>query len=146
MRQTQFWNAKPLYKMTKEEWDSLCDCCGICCLHKKENEETGEIENTSVACRHLDIMTCRCTIYKERLRGDNGCLKLTHDRVKEIIWLPDTCAYRLVLNGEPLEWWHPLISGDSETVHRAGISVRDRAVSASNVHPDDLYGSGWLSP
>ena len=140
MGQPLFWKTKSLNKMTKEEWASLCDCCGICCLHKKENKDTGKIENTSVACQHLDILTCRCTIYKDLLKSDNGCLKLTHDTIKEILWLPETCAYRLVFNGKPLEWWHPLISGDADTVHRAGISVRDRAVSGRDVHPYDVYG------
>jgi len=132
-----FWKVKSLKKMTRKEWESLCDGCGICCLEKVEDTDTGRIKTLSVSCQYLDTSTCRCLIYECRLTLAD-CIELTPYKVKRISWLPDTCAYRRVYEGRDLEWWHPLVSKSPNTVHEAGISVRDRAVSALDVHPDDL--------
>jgi len=124
-----FWKAKPLAKMTKAEWESLCDGCGRCCLNKLEDWDTGEIVWTSIACRLLDDQSCRCTDYENRQATVPDCIGLTPKQVDEITWLPPTCGYRLIAEGADLYWWHPLVSGDPETVHEAGVSVRGRTVS-----------------
>jgi uncharacterized cysteine cluster protein YcgN (CxxCxxCC family) len=131
-----FWRRKTFSQMTWAEWESLCDGCGRCCLNKLEDAETGEIEFTDVACRLLDLKTGRCTAYAERRRFVPDCIPLSPRRVHRIKWLPLSCAYRRLARGEDLEWWHPLVSGDPESVHRAGISVRGRAVSEA--WTDDL--------
>lgn len=131
-----FWKTKRLAEMTREEWESLCDGCARCCLHKLEDIDTGDVHYTSVACRYLGD-DCRCEHYPRRHRLVPDCVVLTPRRVGEFKWLPSTCAYRLVAEGKDLEWWHPLVSGDSDSVHRAGISVRDKTVDERYVHPDD---------
>ncbi len=128
MAEEPFWRRKTLAEMTRSEWESLCDGCAKCCLDKLEDEDTGEIRYTEVACRLLDLGTCRCTDYANRKRFVPDCVILTARTVDRLAWLPSTCAYRLLSEGKDLEWWHPLVSGDPETVHRAGVSVRGRAV------------------
>ncbi len=129
MSELPFWKTKKLSEMTHDEWESLCDGCGQCCLHKFEDEDTGEIYHTRVACRLLDLKTTRCKDYRRRKHIVAECLVLTPDLVGRLKWLPSTCAYRLLAEGKDLPDWHPLVSGDRETVHRAGISVRDWAIS-----------------
>lgn len=121
----KFWK-KPLEAMTKGEWESLCDGCGRCCLVKLEDEDTGKIHFTDVTCRLFEAHTCRCGDYPGRKAKVPDCVKLTPKRVREISWLPPTCAYRLVADGKDLFPWHHLISGSRETAHEAGISVRGR--------------------
>lgn len=133
-----FWKQKPLATLTYEEWESLCDGCARCCLHKLEYESTGEIRYSCVVCRFLDIATCRCTRYEIRTELVPNCLKLTPEIIHTIHFLPETCAYRLIVQGKDLPWWHPLISGDPKTVHEAGISVRGKVLTEEFVHPDDL--------
>ena len=128
MAEQPFWRRKTLAEMTRGEWESLCDGCAKCCLDKLQDDDTGEISYTEVACRLLDLGTCRCTDYANRKRFVPDCVVLTARTVTRLTWLPSTCAYRLISEGKDLEWWHPLVSGDPETVHRAGISVRGRAV------------------
>ena len=130
-----FWKTKTLEEMTAEEWESLCDGCGLCCLEKLEDRHTGTIEYTSISCEYLDTTTCRCLIYENREFINSDCIRLAPEKVKQIHWLPDTCAYRYILEGQDLEWWHPLISGNPNTVHKAGISVRFKAVSIQEIHP-----------
>jgi uncharacterized cysteine cluster protein YcgN (CxxCxxCC family) len=125
----RFWEQKTLAQMTRAEWESLCDGCGKCCVHKLEDEETGELFPTNVACRLLDRRTGRCTDYRRRRMFVPECVRLTPARLEELDWLPSTCAYRLLAHGEPLPAWHPLITGDPESVHRAGESVRGWTVS-----------------
>lgn len=120
-----FWIAKSLDAMDPAEWESLCDGCGRCCLVKLEDEDSGEIHYTDVGCRLLDGDSCRCSDYPNRQREVPDCVRLTPDAVRSLRWLPTTCAYRLVAEGKPLAWWHPLVSGNPDTVHLAGMSVRE---------------------
>ncbi len=115
-----FWKQKTLEEMTREEWESLCDGCGRCCLIKLEDEDTSEIVYTRAACKLLNLHTCRCKDYANRFAKVPDCVNLTPEAARTLEWLPETCAYRLVANGEDLAWWHPLVSGDPETVHDAG--------------------------
>jgi len=131
-----FWKTRSLAQMSRSEWESLCDGCARCCLHKLEDAETGEVHYTSVACRYLDS-DCRCGNYPDRNSLVPDCVVLTPERVDEFSWLPTTCAYRLIAEGKDLEWWHPLVSGDPATVHAAGISVAGKTVDERYVHPDD---------
>jgi uncharacterized cysteine cluster protein YcgN (CxxCxxCC family) len=124
-----FWETKSLDQMSRAEWESVCDGCGKCCLHKLEDEDTGELLPTNVACKLLDRRSGRCTDYKRRKIFVPECVRLTPALLRELDWLPTTCAYRLLEEGKPLEDWHPLISGDPESVHRAGQSVRGWTVS-----------------
>ena len=121
-----FWRTKTLAEMSAAEWESLCDGCARCCLVKLEDEETGEVMYTDVACTLLDAGSCRCRSYPEHQAKVPDCVGLTPEIVAGLGWLPSTCAYRLVAQREPLPWWHPLVSGDPGTIHAAGISVRDR--------------------
>lgn len=124
-----FWKAKQLEDLSNTEWESLCDGCGRCCLVKLEDEDTGDIHFTSVGCKLLDGETCRCTDYRQRRRRVRDCVRLTPDVVRSLRWLPPTCAYRLVAEGQDLKWWHPLVSGSAETVHEAGVSVRGKVMA-----------------
>lgn len=118
-----FWKTKKLAEMTDAEWESLCDGCGKCCLSKLEEEDTGEIYWTSVGCRLFNPETCRCKDYSNRLQRVADCVDLTPNNVGTIPWLPKTCAYRLLAEGKDLLRWHPLVSGDPDSVHKAGVSV-----------------------
>ncbi|HEY8565898.1 MAG TPA: YcgN family cysteine cluster protein [Beijerinckiaceae bacterium] len=121
-----FWRTKSLEALSPAEWESLCDGCGRCCLVKLQDEETDEIAYTDVGCTLLDGNACRCRSYETRQEQVPDCVRLTPETVRTLSWLPSTCAYRLVAEGRELAWWHPLVSGDPGTVHRAGISVQDR--------------------
>ena len=123
-----FWQVKRLNEMSAEEWESLCDGCGRCCLEKLEDSDTGEVSYTDIGCALLDIETCSCKNYQERKRFMPDCERLTSSNIFFLKWMPSTCAYKLLANGKPLPDWHPLVTGDPESVHRAGISVRGRAV------------------
>lgn len=125
-----YWETKSLDAMTTTEWEALCDGCGRCCLVKLEDADTGAILATDIGCALLDAGTCRCTDYPNRSAIIPDCVTLTPETVRNLKWLPPTCAYRLIADGEPLKWWHPLVSGDDDSVIAAGISVRGR-VSAS---------------
>ena len=121
-----FWEQKSLEEMSESEWESLCDGCGRCCLVKLEDEDTGAYYATDLYCKLFDPETCRCSNYHNRQEHVSDCVKLTPQEARTLKWLPPTCAYRLLAEGKPLEDWHPLISGRSETVIEAGISVKGR--------------------
>lgn len=133
-----FWQQKSLQEMTTAEWESLCDGCGKCCLHKILYEDTGEIAFTRVGCQLLDPSSCRCRDYSKRFEKVRDCLNLRPENILQTNALPDTCAYLLLANGKDLPAWHPLVSGDAESMHHAGASVRDRFLSEIHVHPDGL--------
>lgn len=136
---TPFWRAKRLEEMSAEEWESLCDGCGCCCMHKIEDEETGAIYETSVACRLLDSHSCRCRDYCNRQKLVADCIALTRAKIAKLPWLPNHCAYRLLAEGKDLKSWHYLISGSRESVHEAGVSARGRveAYEDALAEPED---------
>ncbi len=134
-----FWREKPLSEMTAAEWESLCDGCGLCCQIRLEDEDSGEIALSDVACRFLDLCSHRCKDYGNRQANVADCVKVTPDNVHDLTWLPHTCGYRLVAAGHDLPDWHPLISGDPATVHRNGPSMLGDLVSEDEVDWRD-YG------
>jgi uncharacterized protein len=127
-----------LDELTDDEWEQLCDGCGLCCMHKFEDEDTNEILFTNVACRLFDGETCRCRDYAQRSTQVPECMQVRQFKAEQFAWLPVTCAYRLRYEGKPLLDWHPLLSGDAELLHRAGISMQGRCLSEAEVDEDDL--------
>ena len=138
-----FWQTTPLSAMSREQWESLCDGCGRCCLHKVEDADTGQVHYTEVACRLLNIGTAKCKNYKARWDDVPDCVELSPVVMAQIGWLPSTCAYRLISEQKPLAWWHPLVSGDPDSVHRAGISVRGRVITESKADLLDYHIVTW---
>lgn len=132
-----FWRRLSLEQLTREQWESLCDGCGKCCLHKLQDDEDDTVYYTDVACRYLEPDTACCSDYGNRLRNVPECLNLTPSVLAESYWwLPASCAYRRLSEGKPLPVWHPLLTGDPRSVARAGHSVRGRVVSESQVEED----------
>ena len=127
-----FWRTKTLDEMTPDEWESLCDGCGRCCLVKLEDEDTGDLHHTDIACRLFDGETCRCRDYERRSVQVPDCVTLTPHEVRTLRWLPPTCAYRRIAEGRGLAWWHPLVSGDPTTVEKAGVSARGRVFASED--------------
>ena len=132
-----FWKRKTLEELDSSEWEALCDGCGQCCMVVLEDEDTGERFQTRLSCKLLDIGSCRCGDYANRHAVVSDCVKLDAATVRRLDWLPDTCAYRLIAAGKNLPWWHPLVSGNPETVHQAGISVRGYARSEKGLKVKD---------
>ncbi len=136
MTEQLWYNTLPLDQLTAEQWELLCDGCARCCLHKLEDADTGEVFYTSVRCRYLDEQNCRCSDYARRSVLMPNCVHLNPEAARDFNWLPDTCAYRLRAEGKALPDWHPLVSGDPDSVHAAGISIRGRTISDEYVHAD----------
>ena len=133
-----FWKNKQLTDLSVEEWEALCDGCGICCLYKVEDADSGEVELTNVACRFLDLECVQCQLYDQRRSAMPTCIKLTPSKVASLKWLPETCAYRLILHGQPLPDWHPLESGSAQSVHEAGISVKGKVMRETDANLDHI--------
>nr|WP_245416545.1 YcgN family cysteine cluster protein [Pseudochrobactrum asaccharolyticum] len=132
-----FWQTKTLRELNKQEWESLCDGCGQCCLHKLQDDDTDEIYGTGVACTLLDGTSCQCSDYPNRRKTVPDCVFLTPEIIETVRWLPETCGYRRVSEGRDLDWWHPLVSGSKDTVHEAGISVRGKITAYDHDLPDE---------
>lgn len=134
----RFWETVPLAKMTRAEWEALCDGCGKCCMNKLEDEDTGEVVLTRVACRLFDDATCQCSQYAIRHQFVPECIVLKPQTMdKNLYWMPETCAYKLLWQGKPLYAWHPLLSGTSDSVHAANVSMRGRTVPEFEIDEDD---------
>ncbi|MCE9649558.1 MAG: YcgN family cysteine cluster protein [Parvibaculum sp.] len=138
MDREPFWKRKTLREMNRAEWESLCDGCAKCCLVKLEDEDTLEISFTDAVCTLLDTKTCRCTDYKNRTMRVPDCVHLTPKVIEDVNWMPPSCAYRLVAEGKDLPSWHPLVSGETESVVRAGMSVKGRVIPEHNIDFDDI--------
>ncbi len=145
MTEEPFWKTKPLADMDTQEWESLCDGCGQCCLYKLEDEDNDEMALTNVSCRYLDLGACRCTDYENRNTNVPDCVQLTPENAGALNWMPQTCAYRLLAEGKNLYWWHPLVSGNPNSVHEAGISVRGKAISEDRVDDLEDHIVDWLN-
>ena len=133
-----FWQTKSLDQMSTDEWESLCDGCGKCCLLKLEDEDSGDIYFTDICCVQFDSDSCRCSDYENRATLVSDCLQLSADNIDQINSLPKTCAYRLLQQGEELPEWHPLIAGNSHRIHQSGNSVMGRVLSEQHVHPNEV--------
>ena len=138
MSANPFWEAKSLDAMTDGEWESLCDGCGQCCLHKLVNDDTADVFYTRVACQLLDDETGRCTRYTTRLVEVEDCLDVRRMSAAELAWMPRTCAYRRLAEGQSLPWWHPLITGDAQSTANAFMAVSGRTISETAADLDHL--------
>jgi len=132
-----FWKTKTLSEMTPAEWESLCDRCGKCCLFKLEDEDDGKVYYTNIVCKLIDLKTCRCTRYDQRTELVPTCLELNSENVFQLTWMPKTCAYRLLAEGKDLYWWHHLVSGSFETVHKVGVSIRGKVEMEDTIPEED---------
>ena len=133
-----FWESKPLKEMSPSEWESLCDGCGKCCLIRLEDDETGDVYTTDAHCRLFDNKTCRCTDYANRKAKVPDCVILKPENIEALKWMPRTCAYRRVSEGKGLPDWHPLITGNPNSPHEAGMSVQEATVSEVGLSEDEL--------
>ena len=137
LRETKFWETKSLQELNPQEWEALCDGCAKCCLQKLEDEDSGEVFYTDLACRLLDSHSGRCKNYPERFKQVPDCMKVSLEDLEEFHWLPYSCAYRTLAEGRKLQSWHPLLSGNPESIHEAGISVRGKVISEDSVPMED---------
>lgn len=139
-----FWREKTLAELDSVEWEALCDGCAKCCLHRLEDEDTQEIYFTNVHCRLLDTRSCRCRDYPNRATRVDDCVTITLEELKDPYWLPSTCAYRLLAEGKPLPAWHPLISGDPETVFISGNSIGGRTICEDDADALEHHLIDWI--
>ncbi|MEM8844938.1 MAG: YcgN family cysteine cluster protein [Pseudomonadota bacterium] len=137
------WLSYPLSELDSEQWELLCDSCGKCCMAKLQDDETNKIYSTNVACRFMDMETCRCSDYANRTTNVPTCHVISLEKLGQFEWLPETCAYRLRLHEKPLPPWHPLITGDSQSVHRANISVKNKCISELDAGPLEHHLVDW---
>lgn len=134
----RFWETVKPERMTRDEWEALCDGCGKCCLNKLEDEDSGAVELTRISCRLLDNDTCRCSRYETRHKYVPECIVLSPRNMdRNLYWMPETCAYKLLWTGKSLPVWHPLLTGDPESPHRAGVTMRGQMLSEYDVADDD---------
>lgn len=140
-----YWEEKSLDEMTPKEWEDLCDGCGKCCMNKLEDEDTGELFFTNVACRLFDAKTCQCKDYKKRHRIVGDCVSLTPKKVRRLSWLPTTCAYRLLAEGKGLPDWHHLISGSRNTIHNKGFSMKHKTLCETKVDDLEKHLVDWIN-
>ncbi len=139
MTQAPFWKHKKLHEFSSQEWESVCDGCGRCCLHKLEDTDTGKLHYTRIACKLLDLENCRCKNYPERFTFVPDCISLQHDLYNSLKWLPESCAYRRLADGKDLPEWHPLVSGEQSSVEMAGISIKHFAISEEDAGEPIAY-------
>jgi len=137
-KENNFWETKTLEQLDVDEWEQLCDGCGLCCLVKIEDEDSGEVFTTTVSCSQLDIENCRCKDYQNRLATVEMCTAISLENIAELHWLPASCAYRCLHEGGNLPDWHPLITGDKDSVHQSGLSAKWFALSEDYIHPEQL--------
>ncbi|MDX8404893.1 MAG: YcgN family cysteine cluster protein [Mariprofundus sp.] len=133
-----FWEDKTLTELTKQEWESLCDGCGRCCVWKFEDEDSHEILYTDIRCHQFNDSSCRCIDYPRRATIVPECMDIRTLADKQYAWLPDTCAYRLRHEGKPLFDWHPLIAGDKTAMHTADISLQHGTTSPEGITEEDI--------
>ena len=144
-RSQPFWETKTMQQMTPEEWESLCDGCGKCCLGMVDDPKgSGTLKHTSVACRLLDPHTCRCSSYADRHRFVPDCIRLTPGKIETLNWLPSSCAYKRIAHNQGLPDWHVLVCGDADRVHTTGNSVRGRVASERDVADYNAHIVDWL--
>ena len=136
--QPSFWETTALADMSQQQWESLCDSCGKCCLHKLEDEDSGEILYTSVICQYLQQDSCQCSVYANRQKYLPDCVVLKPDNLADLHWMPDTCAYRLLYEGKSLPAWHPLLTGNRQLMAESGNSITGKVISDEHVHEDGL--------
>ena len=134
----KFWERTPLTELSEKQWESLCDGCCQCCAHKLIDDDTEEVFKTNVVCQYLDQSACACTVYSERQKLVPDCIKITPENAGALTWFPETCAYRLVANNEPLPDWHPLLTGSVSTVKTAGVTVTGKVICESKINQEDL--------
>ena len=149
---TPFWQNKTLAEMNSEEWESICDGCGKCCLHKFIDDDEAEeaaptdvikdgeqIHYTNIVCGLLNTKTCSCTQYEERTKLVPDCVKLTKENLDDIFFMPPSCSYRRLHEGRGLPSWHPLLNkGKKSAMHQAGMSVRGKTVYDHDVDLDNF--------
>ncbi len=140
----KFWEKKKLHQLSKGEWEALCDGCGKCCLLKLEDDDTGKIEYTNIACKLLSKKNCRCLKYDERQNFVKDCIKLNYKNIDKIKWMPKSCAYKVLLEGKKLPKWHYLVSGDYNTIHETGNSVRGKIIKENNSIDIEDHIVDWI--
>jgi len=134
----RFWEITPLEELNEKQWEQICDGCAQCCAHKLQDEDTDEVFLTNVAYQYLDTKKCQCTVYGNRHVHVPDCIKITPQNAGSLLWIPDTCGYRLLANGKPLPDWHPLMTGNRKSTEQAGMTVTDKVISDADVDMDDL--------